>query len=128
MSADEQVGLLLDEQQAAEAAQQAAHGPTLRYVRENLQELTGNAVPLPEGATEAWIWYLYRVSLQGEIDQLSRRAEADQCGPAADLPGPAAAAAAAPTGIPREALHRTPREVPQRAVGAERSEASALAV
>ena len=67
-----QLSLLLDEQDAVEAAQIGADAPTLLFARQNLQQMTANPVPLPAEVADEWVWYFYKAELAKEIDVLSR--------------------------------------------------------
>ena len=69
---NEVVGLLLDEQDNLEHAQEMNDGPTLRYLRENLQEMTSNPAGLPADVPDETVWYVYRACLQQEIRSRSR--------------------------------------------------------
>ena len=73
MTVGQQLNLLLDEQDAVEAAQIETHGPTLCFARQNLQEMTVNPVPLPNNVADEWVWYFYKAELAKEIDLLSRK-------------------------------------------------------
>ena len=97
MPVQRQLSLLLDEQDAVETAQEEAHVPTLRFARQNLQQMTANPVPLPENVADEWVWYFYKAELAKEIDLLSReeneRAATQEQRPAAEAALPPVARA-----------------------------------
>ena len=68
---DELLGLLLDEQEEVRRKKRAHDGPTLRYARENLQEMAENTVPLPPDVAERVVWLLYESTIKKVIQEIS---------------------------------------------------------
>ena len=44
--------------------------PTLKYLRKNLQRMTGNPLPLPPTTSSKWIFSIYKMVLKSEIRKL----------------------------------------------------------
>lgn len=68
---EELISLLLDEQESATEAQVRNHGPTLRYVRRNLQEMAEKTVLLPPDTSDRVVWLLYQAAIQKAVNKVS---------------------------------------------------------
>ena len=74
LSENEILGNLLDEQDKVKTAQSTNDPVTLNYARKFLQEMTGNARPLPRDVPDATVWFLYTAAIRDEIQVRSRKA------------------------------------------------------
>ena len=68
------VDALLKEIESARKAEQEADADYLTYVKGNLQEMSRHPAPLPDGAPNEAVWFIYKQVLQKELDATMQEA------------------------------------------------------
>ena len=71
LSRDEILVKLMDEQETLRQKKLLNDGPTLRYAKDNLQEMAKKTIPLPADVSDRVVWFLYESQLRKVISQIT---------------------------------------------------------